>query len=187
MFQYTHNKSAPVDLLTLEAEIKGTVGLESLEGVAFFEDPQDVVATFTDELDAGQITSFTNVCNAHDENNLERQKRDKLFAIDQKTIYLISQGYTHNSKQFSLSILAQTSLNGLYSRAKNDLLLSYPVEISTATDEQVDLADAAAVEAQYNAAFDRVRDLKEGGTNLKQAVKDAADQAALDAVVDDRT
>jgi len=118
--------------------------------------------------------------------SLGNQKSDKITAIDVQTMVLIAGGYTYDAKQFSLSALAQVSLVGLHSRAQANAGLAYPIHVSTIADEDYSLADLAAIEGLYNAAFDRVRVIKEAGTSLKQDINDAADQAVLDAVVDNR-
>ena len=70
---------------------------------------------------------------------------------------------------------------------KDDVGFTYPLKWNSLDGVSVlSLGDAADVEAFYIAFFDATRAVEDSGTVLKDAIRAAADQAALDAVVDTR-
>jgi len=117
--------------------------------------------------------------------SLADQKRGKNGSVDQKTDVLIANGFTVAGKVFSASDAAQLKWLGIFtSRA----VLTYPLLAPTKDDaEFITLADEAAVVVFYTAIVNHVQDKLKSGILLKQQIAAAADQAALDAIVDNRT
>ena len=188
-FTYDHAKGAAVDMLTLDAEIKATVGLETCSGITFNETTQVVTSVFPAEIDADQIADFQAAVDAHVATNLDAQRRDKLAAIDYQTMVLIAPGFTHDAKQFSLSINAQLKWTELVAGIAAGLIVDptdYPIDVSALDESKYVLADEVEAKAIAKACGDRVKYILTEGTDLKDDAKNAVDQAALDAVVDNR-
>jgi len=114
--------------------------------------------------------------------NLEENKAALIKKIDKKTQYLISQGFSFDGKQFSLSEPAQINWLGL--KTLEDVI-TWPIEITTKSDGSYSLAQSNLIfflgtgKATIKAYID-------SGRNLKTAINDAITQAGLDAVVDGR-
>ncbi len=137
------------------------------------------------EMTAAEKTALDN-----ETASLDARKQARYIEIDTQSGALISDGFEYpasSGNMFSLSDRAQAKIVALYSRSKNDPSLTYPVEVSKIDEGKHQLADAAAVEGWFFAAFDRVRSVLEAGTDLKDQVKAAATRSAVDAVTDSRT
>ena len=115
---------------------------------------------------------------------LSDRKAERKLEVDIQTGALIAQGFDHVSKTFSLSANAQLNWTNVYLNRAN---WSYPLEVSTLANGSHDLADQAAVESFYADGVDEVKVILDGGRTLKTDIDAAADQAALDAIVDTRT
>lgn len=117
--------------------------------------------------------------------SLADQKRGKVSSVDHKTDDLIANGFTVAGKVFSASDAAQLKWLGIFtSRA----VLTYPLLAPTKDDmEFITLADEDAVVTFYTAIVSHVQDKLKSGILLKQQIAGAADQAAFDAIVDNRT
>lgn len=113
-------------------------------------------------------------------------KARKFTAIDSKTDYLISLGFSYSSKQFSLSAEAQSRLNGVF-QLRDDPSMVYPVTWNTKDDnDYVELADSAAVRDFYLAAVAAYRGPIDSGTALKEQVRVASTVAEVNAIYDPR-
>ena len=102
--------------------------------------------------------------------------------IDGKTLALIAAGFVYDSQTFSLSLSAQTNWNTLKD-SKPDF--TWPVEISTIDSNSYDLA-TGDLQAFWTAGRDEIKGHLDSGRALKKSVFDAANEAAVDAVVDAR-
>jgi len=116
---------------------------------------------------------------------LPHKKADKIAAIDAKTRELISQGFTHAGKVFSLSASAQTNWLGVKNGYAAGLV--YPYKWATKDDtEHYAFADEAEMITAADAAAATKTGHLNSGRDLKTAAIDAATIAALDLVVDNR-
>lgn len=179
-----------VDVLALDAEVK-----EALFGAGPVTNPftweqhnENITFTFDDDLavDAIQLVEDTIAAHkvAHPSRALAARKTARCAEIDQRTKELFAEGYEHAGKTFSLSLESQSNLNGA---AMNAAALPYPFTINTIDDtDEYAIADADDMLALYGAAFTRKSTLIAGDAALKSAVRAAADEAAVNAVVDDR-
>jgi hypothetical protein len=111
-------------------------------------------------------------------------KQLRYTELDAQTDVLLLSGFTYDTKQFSLSLNAQTNWTGLKTNTSD---FTWPVEVSTLTEgENYNLANADVV-AFWNAGKDRLQAVLDGGRAKKAAILAAVDEAAVDAIIDDRT
>lgn len=116
---------------------------------------------------------------------LKAAKWFKGLAVDRRTTELIAGGFTYATKQFSLSLPAQINwMDALV--ASGAAGFSYPYPVATLDNNYYLAADEAEMILIATAARDRRSWAVATGVALKKPIKDAADQAALDAVVDER-
>lgn len=113
---------------------------------------------------------------------LAELKQLRYNEIDGKTAALIAPGFTYDGKQFSLSVTAQMNWNGLKT---NEADFSWPVAISTIDNYEYSLAQAN-LSAFWTAGRDVVKAALDGGRDLKKQIYDAIDEAAVNAIVDNR-
>lgn len=113
-------------------------------------------------------------------------KAVKYLEIDKRTGELIAAGFFYAGFQFSLSTEAQSRLMGL-NQVRDHPMITYPVKWNNLDDTHVyNLANADEVLTFYLTAVGTYRTHVDSGTALKQQVRDAANKAAVDAVVDNR-
>jgi len=118
--------------------------------------------------------------------NLAAEKKDKTAAIDTRTDQLIALGFTYVSKQFSLSIPAQSKMIGTH-QVKDDPALVYPINWNTIDDLDVRaIVDATDLDAFYLTGLGTIRGHLDGGTSLKDSVRAAITIAAVQTVMDNR-
>jgi hypothetical protein len=104
--------------------------------------------------------------------------------IDTKTGELISQGFTYDTKVFSISANAQVNLLGTYSAKE---LLTYPFSWNTKDDsETYQIADATEMTVFFMTALATKKAQQDSGTVLKGQVRDAVDIAAVNTIIDNR-
>lgn len=114
--------------------------------------------------------------------NLEKNKIDRIHEIDYKTQKIISNGFTFDSNQFSLSIEAQINWSGLVTL---ESLLTWPMTLTTKGDGSYSLAQANLL---YFIGTGKtvITTTLDSGRTLKIAVNNSTTQAGLDAVIDSR-
>lgn len=106
--------------------------------------------------------------------------------IDTKTRELLQQGFTYSSQTFSLSLEAQIKVASSYAM-RVDAGTTYPVEYNTLDDlDKLSLADATAVANFYKSLTSALRAVVDSGTSLKQQIRDATSESAINTVVDSR-
>ncbi len=113
---------------------------------------------------------------------LANYKALRYCEIDLKTTELIGAGFTYDSKTFSLSDHAQSNCNRLLDQ---EARYTFPVDVTTNDNDTYSLAEANNV-AFWTAMRDQLKTHLDSGRALKKSVFDAADEAAVDAVVDSR-
>lgn len=114
---------------------------------------------------------------------LAEQKILKNQAIDSRTKELIDQGFIYNGIAFSASETAQRNWLAV-DQLKDDLV--FPFGISTKDDGEYLLADIAEAHIFTLTGLGSIEPHYASGRALKQLVNAAIDQAALDAIVDNR-
>lgn len=114
--------------------------------------------------------------------SLADNKATKIIAIDAKTTAIIRAGFDFDGNHFSLSISAQQNWTGLF--VFKDFL-SWPMGITNDANATYDLTLENLVPFVLSGAA-IVQTAVGTGRALKIAVDAAANQAALDAVVDTR-
>lgn len=123
-------------------------------------------------------------------------KHERYMEIDGKTTALIASGFSFAGKVFSLSEQAQKNMLGVLTAVVNAKAsgtlpqfeaMFFPLTFNTLDDQSThDVVTTADFENFYNTAMGTVRAHLDGGTGLKNAVRAAADAAAVNAVVDER-
>jgi len=134
----------------------------------------------TIRADAGEQANIDPIVAAHE--TLPEQKTKRKIDIDVRTKSLIADGFTYDSKGFSLSIEAQANWLGIKSL---ESLLTFPMEITADNDAAYSLT-SVNVDAFVSAAVAAKQGHLDSGRTLKVSIDAAADQTALDAIVDSR-
>jgi hypothetical protein len=118
-------------------------------------------------------------------NHLAANKIARATAVDTKTRSLIGAGFSHSTKQFSLSLSAQSNWLGVKAVAAA-AGLPYPYPVATLDNSYHLAADEAEMLVMADAAMLAKGTAVASGAALKKQIEDAADQDALDLVVDTR-
>jgi hypothetical protein len=127
------------------------------------------------------IDSFDGVAT---ELTLDEYKQIKFKEIDRRTAELIAEGFTYNSKVFSLSNNAQINLLGVDIK-RNDGIL--PLTFNTIDDlDDITFTTAADVDSFFMVALATKKTHLESGNSLKVSIRNATTEAEVDAVVDTR-
>ena len=122
----------------------------------------------------------------YDTNTLAGLKEFRYDEIDARTGEIISEGFTYQTKIFSLSQNAQINILGL-DNAKDDPAMVYPIEYNTIDDlDSYSVVDATDVHNMYLTALATKKATTDSGTAIKQQIRDAADIPAVNAIVDNR-
>lgn len=134
----------------------------------------------------GNETTLDSTVEDHVAVSLDEYKQLKHDEIDAKTDDLIVAGFTYDSVVFSLSRNAQINWDNV---KNNKSEYVFPLTISALNNDPYSLTDAN-VTAFWQAKNDKLHHLTTGrvttGRDLNETVFDAADEAAVDAVVDTR-
>ncbi len=109
-------------------------------------------------------------------------KSSRYLQIDGKTDALIIQGFTYDSKVFSLSLSAQMNFNALKNESSE---FTWPVEITTISNDTYSLT-LANLNAFWRTGKVALKGDLDTGRALKKQIFDATTQAAVDAIVDTR-
>lgn len=140
----------------------------------------DVLSILCDE--AEDPSGLDAVIHAHVAVTLDDNKTRKKIAIDTRSQEIIRDGFTFDGHKFSLSANAQINWVGIVVFQAG---LSWPLGLTTDDDYEYDLT-LVNLPAFVGAALTVVNTVIASGRALKIECNDAADQAALDAVVDNR-
>lgn len=118
--------------------------------------------------------------------SLDDYKQLRYKEIDNRTGELISQGFTYQSKVFSLSANAQTNILAL-DNTRDDPALTYPIKYNTIDDlDSYDVVDSTDLHTMYLTALSTKKGHVDSGTTLKTSVRNATTKAEVDAVIDNR-
>ena len=157
----------------------------SYEGIA--HEVEGLVVSFKiepTELIQEGISSYYSSLTESD--SLELYKKEKSELINDRTVELVSNGYSFGGKVFSLSKNAQTNILALFA-TKDNPALTYPVEFNTIDDlEKYSAANAPTIEGMYLTALGTKKAHLDSGSILKDAVRAATTKAEVDLVVDNR-
>jgi len=118
--------------------------------------------------------------------NLEDYKKLRYKEIDARTVELIDQGYVYKTKIFSLSSNAQTNILALDS-TRDEPSLTYPIIYNTIDDnESYSIIDSTDLHNMYMTALGTKKIHLDSGTNLKNSIRDAVSEEAVDSIIDNR-
>lgn len=125
---------------------------------------------------------------AVDAGRISEVKKAKAEEIDATTDYLISQGFEHAGRRFSLSNEAQLTLNGLYiGREDPQWQAAYPYAYNSIDDlDALTIAGPEDIAALWNSARAGLAVAIVSGTQLKELVRSATTVAEVEAIVDPR-
>jgi len=115
--------------------------------------------------------------------DLPADKAARRVEVDDKDVELIGNGFSFDGKVFSLSEESQLNWMSLVVKENN---LTWPVEITTNNDEAYSLTQVN-MPAFTNTATGTKQAHLDSGRALKVSIDAAADQTALDAIVDGRS
>jgi hypothetical protein len=115
-------------------------------------------------------------------NDLASLKEYRYNQIDAKTSELIQQGFTYDSKQFSLSLPAQTNWHAIKNQKSE---FTFPVTVSTLDNSGYDLSQAN-VDVFWQQGKDTLKGYIDTGRVLKKQIFDAPDIASVNAIIDNR-
>jgi hypothetical protein len=113
-------------------------------------------------------------------------KHYRIDKINLRTAELITGGYTWASKQFPLSTNGQINLLGLVNAAQLGIL-TFPIDLNTLNDEdRHPIADVTEVYNIFGTALGTKKAYLDSGTALKDSIMAAVDEAAVQAIIDNR-
>jgi hypothetical protein len=127
-------------------------------------------------------TALDAVIAAHDSYNIQTHKSKMYTAIDARTSYLISQGFTYDGHLFSLSLVAQHNWDTIHT---NKAVFSFPFEVTT-LDNNTYALNYSNVDSFWGTAVLTVKTHWDSGRVLKKQVFEATTKTQIDAVVDTR-
>ena len=116
---------------------------------------------------------------------LQEAKAEKNGRVDRKTMRLFNKGVTYDSQVFPLSV--DDFVNYLERYEHRNSLVSYPYVIIQRNRDEYSFANANDLKDFGEAAFTRRDVIVDGARDLKKLIHDAADLAAVNAIVDSRT
>lgn len=116
--------------------------------------------------------------------DLEQYRHFRYEEVDTRSGELINQGYSYGGHQLSLSQNAQLNLLGLNSSRTE---LTYPIEYNDIDDSGVySIQDATDMHNMYLTALGTKKAHLDSGTALKDSIRTAVDEAAIQAIIDNR-
>lgn len=177
----TYNVTSRV-AVTIKAEFPDKAFVVRCDGLEVNVDFEEEL-TSEEELTLDQIIADTKA--GHPVAALQCVKEKKNKEIDQRTVELISDGFTYDGEQFSLSIEAQSNWDGLEYCVKEGYLTP-PTDVSTINDGEYILADASGVHAFYQTAVGTKKARLDSGRALKQQVNDCDSITGVLAIEDNR-
>ena len=124
---------------------------------------------------------------------LTNAKIARLQAVDDKTTTLLTPGleWPVSSGKFIPLITIGGVIPPLdyvgMDTAKTKNLITFPYRIGYTDDTSFSIAGGVAWDNFFDAAFNRISDVRQAGRILRDDINSAADQAALDLVEDNRT
>lgn len=111
-------------------------------------------------------------------------KHNRYVEIDNRTGELISVGYVYNSVRFSLSQNAQINISAV-NQTRDEL--TYPISFSNIDDtETYSVVSSADMHGIYLTALGTKKTHLDSGSVLKDGIRDAVDEAAVDLIIDNR-
>jgi len=140
---------------------------------------------FFDDLTAEQETALDDFMATYD-GEVYHARLGRLQSVDRVTQVVLSRGFTHAGKAFSLSLPAQANWNRMAAQHAAGKL-SFPTDkVSLANGQRHTFADANEYEAFEDACTTAVEAALEAGRTLRDQLYAASTVEELDAVVDDR-
>jgi len=165
--------------------------------------------TFDSDKDAAQWLTVDSLLAAHVTVDLQDVKNTKNAAIDFRTNELFNAGFVHDSQIFSLSNNAQRNWIGISSVVNGNIFSAliggtpttfaayngtlaaveasfFPLQVSTIDDMEYEFTTYAEFISFFNAGFAIADAHYASGRALKVQVNAAVDEAAVDAIIDNR-
>lgn len=119
----------------------------------------------------------------HEVESLAALKEKRVNQIDAKTIQLISNGFVFDTKNFSLSLPAQSNWTNIKANMADFITLNaFPLEITSR--QGVYMLSEANVFSFWATAMGTVKAHYGSGNDLKELITDAIDKAAVNAILD---
>jgi hypothetical protein len=118
--------------------------------------------------------------------SLEEYKDVRYKEIDARTEEKILLGFSYQGKVFSMSANAQTNILAL-DNTRDDPALIYPITYNTLDDlDSYNVVDSTDLHNMYLTALATKKAWVDSGTLLKDSVRDAIDEQAVQAIIDNR-
>ena len=188
-YQYTSISAPPPSNSMGRAITASAMADKAYEGEMWNADTQVLKVLFTNVLSAGDETILDGIV-AVQTTQLEINRAAKIQAIDRQSTRLMDEGFAYDGRIFSMSSLSQIKLLSLRTAAIAGVLIDpdhYPIAYACLDEHAYDIANETALVAMFDAGFNTAKTILASGATLKDQCMDAADQAALDAIVDNRT
>lgn len=182
MFTYSvanDTAAGAVNADRLTDEINTAACLNNFTGIQVVGDQLRILG---DLADGHPMSDLDSVIHAHVAISLDDNKAAKCQAIDDRTDAIIADGFTFDGNAFSLSGEAQTNWLGL---CVLQSALTWPVAITTGHNAQY-MLPLTSLGAFIATGMGTIKSAVDSGRTLKVAAMTAANQADLDAVVDNR-
>lgn len=190
----THGDSDTFDIDHIgESESLASKIKTAFPGKAFRTVCDGEVLTVHTEVDwtAGeQVTLASLVVDHKADQDLDSYKAQRCAEIDQKSNLLMAPGFEYNGETFSMSSFAQVKLLGLRTAAIAGVLVDpggYPIPYACVNEATHMITGEADLIGMFNTGFARMQGILATGAMLKGQCVAAEDQAALGAIVDNRT
>jgi len=120
--------------------------------------------------------------------NLDAYKESRYKQIDDKTAKLISNGFSYDDKQFSMSMQAQMNWNRLRVSILTGVLtaLDFPQNVATIDDKVYTINTITEASDFFAAYANRLEQRLRSGRMLKTSIRQSTTKAEIDAITDDR-
>lgn len=179
LIPYRYDMDVPADVLLLAREIESGVGVSNY----IVTSPAGVEINFEEPLTKEAHLALGQIVAGH---NLSAAKKVKKDAIDARTNVLIEEGFLFNGTAFPLTQEHRLYWTAMYA-SRNEPSIAFPIKVwSKDGDSSIDIQNVAELEGFCLSALAAAKGHLDSGMALKQAVNEAADVAAVEAVTDDR-
>ena len=178
---------ALIQNVATDAELTALTGM--VRNTVVYHTTNDNVYTYEPKFSGGYIGSVDGGFWVEDNIqglDLEQYKACRFKQIDARTFEKIAEGFAYNGFVFSLSQNAQINILGM-DEVRNDPAMVYPVEYSTIDDlAHYSVVDSVDLHTMYLTALGTKKAWVDSGTVLKDAIRAAVDEAAVELIIDNR-
>lgn len=182
-YNLTAGQVDKINVNNLSSEIIDSGSVDEFTNILYTEGSTSFTVYGSDTLDKPALDIVVSDYLANFFPEYQAKKNEK---IDEKTVFLISLGYTYDTnKQFSLSTNAQRNLLDYYNR-RADLSI-YPIRLNTIDNaDAYDISDPTDMEAIYLHSLNVKRGHRDSGTAYKDSVRISSTEEEVDAIEDIR-